>query len=410
MTSIALAGWRFRYPDQERWAIDGVDLTLRPGEITWLGGAIGAGTSTLLLGMAGLAPRLTGGDASGVVRHDGRAPAARSPLQDGIGYLGPSPALQISGVARTVRDEVAVGPMNLGRPAATIRTATQSALERLHLTHLAERAPGRLSGGETQRVLLACLLASEPSAWLLDEPFSALDRASAAELRQLLRDVAARGATVAVACDDADSMLAVADRLVVLRQGRVALDGDPRHLLAGDDVDAAGMGTTDAATVARLAHVPAPRPITQPELLRCVDVPVAPPSVERPEPQPHGDGDGESLRMQGVAFAYPDGPLVVDGVDLTVGRGEAVGIFGANGAGKSTLLRLAMALEHPVAGTVCTLGRPTTGRHPEDLAPIAGFLFQQAERQLFAGSVHAECAWAPRLAGWDQDRDQRRGQ
>ncbi len=111
-----------------------------------------------------------------------------------------------------------------------------------------------------------------------------------------------------------------------------------------------------------------------------------------------------ALRMSGVTFAYPGGTPVLDGVTLSLAAGEAVGLFGANGAGKSTLLRLAMALEHPNAGSVETLGRGTTGRHPEDFAPTVGFLFQQPERQLFATSVQSECSLAPRLAGWPAPR------
>lgn len=111
-----------------------------------------------------------------------------------------------------------------------------------------------------------------------------------------------------------------------------------------------------------------------------------------------------ALRMSGVVFRYPGGPAVLDGVDLEIGAGEAVGLFGSNGAGKSTLLRLAMALEHPLAGSIETLGRPTAGGNPEDLAPMAGFLFQQPERQLFAASVRSECTLAPRLAGWSERR------
>ena len=111
-----------------------------------------------------------------------------------------------------------------------------------------------------------------------------------------------------------------------------------------------------------------------------------------------------ALRMSDVAFRYPGGQPVLDGVTVSVVPGEAVGLFGANGAGKSTLLRLGMALEHPASGSVETLGSATKGRHPEDFAPRAGFLFQQPERQLFATSVKAECTLAPRLAGWDEAR------
>ena len=61
---------RVRYPVQERWAVDGIDLEIAPGHVTWLTGALGSGTSTLLLALAGLAPRLTGGERSGTVLAD----------------------------------------------------------------------------------------------------------------------------------------------------------------------------------------------------------------------------------------------------------------------------------------------------------------------------------------------------
>jgi len=258
---------RVRYPVQERWAVDGIDLEIAPGHVTWLTGALGSGTSTLLLALAGLAPRLTGGERSGTVLADNVDVAAISPLSQGIAYLGPSPALQISGIAKTVHDEVAVGPMNLGQPRDTCLAATRDALERLGVGHLADRAPNALSGGETQRVLVAALLATRPAAWLLDEPFSALDHASTVRLQRLLRELAAEGATVVVACDDADTMLDVADRMIVMQQGRIALDGDPRDLLASDAVHAAGAGSTDAAELAREAGMAAPRPIRRADLI-----------------------------------------------------------------------------------------------------------------------------------------------
>ncbi len=258
---------RVRYPVQDRWAVDGVTLDIQRGRITWLSGALGSGTSTLLLALAGLAPRITGGDREGTVTANGVDVATLSPLSADIAYLGPSPAQQISGIAKTVRDEVAVGPMNLGRSREEGIRVTECALRRFRIDHLADRAPGALSGGETQRVLLAALLAGSPAAWLLDEPFSALDHASASHLQQLLVEVARGGATVVVACDDADLMVDLADRLIVMQNGRVVLDGAPGELLGGDAIIAAGGSTTDVATLARAAGIAAPRPLRRAELL-----------------------------------------------------------------------------------------------------------------------------------------------
>ena len=392
----------FRYPAQPALALDGIDLKIASGGVTWLTGALGSGTSTLLLTLSGLAPRITGGERGGVITCEQRDPATRHPLVDGIAYLGPAPALQLSGVARTVRDEVAVGPMNLGWPRERILAAAESAMQRMGVAHLADRAPGALSGGETQRVLLAALLAGAPRVWLLDEPFSALDRGSRCAVGTLLHELAREGATVIVSCDDADAMVDVADRVVVLQRGKVALDGSPRELLAGDALLAAGASTTDAAALAALAGRRAPRPIATAALLaQIAPRPADTPTVAAP---PRQSTDAPRLTFERVQFGYPLGPPVLTETSVTIAAGEAVGLFGKNGAGKSTLLRLAMALEQPTGGVVHTVGEATTGRGPEDLAPRVGFLFQQPERQLFAPSVRAECAVAPTLAGWLPDR------
>lgn len=394
----------FRYPAQERDALSGVTLTIAPNTVTWMTGALGSGTSTMLLAAAGLAPRLTAGTRGGRVELDGRDPSTASPLTHGVAYLGPSPMLQLSGIAKTVRDEVAIGPMNLGWTREQIIVAVNSALDRLAVQHLAERSPTQLSGGETQRVLLAALFATAPTTWLLDEPFSALDRRARLDVASLLTSLAGEGATVVVACDDADAMLVAAHRLIVFENGRIAIDGIPSELLAGDVLPATGSGTTDAAGLAAAAGFVAPRPITVTDLLSRVVRHDPPSSTALPAAQVFTDQATPVLQVEAVAFRYPKGPVVLHDTSVRVHAGEAVGLFGTNGAGKSTLLRLAMALEQPVSGVVRTLGVDTAGRGPEDLAPRVGFLFQQPERQLFAASVRAECLMAPSLAGWTRER------
>jgi energy-coupling factor transport system ATP-binding protein len=109
------------------------------------------------------------------------------------------------------------------------------------------------------------------------------------------------------------------------------------------------------------------------------------------------------LAMEQVGFAY-GAHSVLEGVSLQVNAGEGVALLGANGAGKTTLTRLAMALLHPVAGRVITVGRATTGRRPEDLAGTVGYLFQHPEAQLFARTVQAEVAFGPERLGWSMER------
>lgn len=403
MTTLTTAQLRLRYPAQPTWAVDDVTLAIHSHQITWLTGALGAGTSTLLLTLAGLAPRLTGGERSGMVRLRDDDPATLAPLPSGIAYLGPTPALQLSGIGRTVRDEIAIGPMNLGWPIERVRAAVQDVLERMEIVHLADRAPRQLSGGEQQRVLLAALAVTRPRLWLLDEPFSALDATGRAHIGQWLRELADAGAVVVVACDEADTMRSLADRLIVMDHGRIALDGAPDAVLAGEALGATGAATTDAATLAALANMAAPRPLDTETLLARVGLAPRPVTLEA-TPSEEAPASSALLHCHGVHFDYPGSPPVLRGIDLAVHPGDAVGLFGVNGAGKSTLLRLAMALDHPREGVVRVVGRDTRGAHPEDFAPTVGFLFQQPERQLFSASVRAECAVGPRFAGWSAAR------
>lgn len=399
MSTLVTQDLRARWPAQPHWALDGISLRMRAGELTWLHGPLGAGSSTLLLALAGLLPRLTGGEREGEVRCGGQDPSTRSPLGGGIGYLGPSPALQLSGIARTVHDEVAMGAVNLGWPRVRILEATAAIIARTGIAALADRAPDQLSGGETQRVLLAGLLVTAPDVLLLDEPFSALDQIAREAMADLLVALAHEGCTVVVACDDADTMRHRADRLIVLHEGRVALDGVPDELLAGDALLALGAATTGAAELAHRAGWPAPRPLAVPALIGMLPhVPLSPAAAIAPL-SPAATA-APPLVLDRVTFGYPGRPPVFRETSLTLAAGTSTGALGPNGAGKSTLLRLAMALEHPGGGTVRSLDQLTTGRGPEDFAPAVGFLFQQPERQLFAASVRAECAMGPRLAGW----------
>jgi energy-coupling factor transporter ATP-binding protein EcfA2 len=244
----------FRYGDSAAAALIDVTVSLEAGVVAWFTGAAGAGTSTLLLLAAGLAPLHTGGTASGSVSLLGenpQSPEGRKRLAGRVAYVAADPASQLSGIAETVRREVAFAPANLGRPREQILAAADRALERMEIAHLAERVPASLSGGEQQRVVIASMLALEPDAWLLDEPGSALDARGREKLAIVLTEEARRGALVMVASEDADWMVGWAERLIIMKEGRVVRDGVPVALLADPSLVETGAGSTAIATFAR---------------------------------------------------------------------------------------------------------------------------------------------------------------
>jgi energy-coupling factor transporter ATP-binding protein EcfA2 len=255
----------FTYPGASAPALRRCSLSALAGEITWLTGALGAGTSTALLVAAGLAPRHSGGERTGTATTlglDPAPPSAGGALGGRVALVLSSPAAQLSGIAETVAQEIAFAPANLGWPRARIHERVTRALATMEIAHLAARDPGTLSGGEMQRTVIAAMLVLEPELWLLDEPTAALDAAGRALVHRLMRSEAARGAAIVIASEDTDGLLGVADRLVVFEQGTPALDGRPDAALRGDRVWEAGAASTTIAGLGRAAGVAAPRPLT----------------------------------------------------------------------------------------------------------------------------------------------------
>lgn len=248
---VTLDAVTFTYPDAPAAALRDVSLAIEAGTVTGVTGPVGAGTSTLLLVAGGFAPRLTGGALRG----------KREVATERVGIVFATPWTQLTGLATTVRAEVAFAPASLGRPREAVLAAGAAALRDLGVEHLADRDPGALSGGELQRVVVAAVLAMEPELLVLDDPAAELDPAGADALYALLPALARRGTAVLVATQDVERLARTASRVLVLDEGRVARDGPPAAVL--DD--------TDVARIARAAGWPAPLPLDVAAVLAGVD-------------------------------------------------------------------------------------------------------------------------------------------
>jgi molybdate transport system ATP-binding protein len=209
-----------------------VALEVAPGETVALLGPNGSGKSTALDVTAGLLVPDTGR-----VELDGRVLTDVGPGRPGIrvapharrtALLGQEPLLfpHLDAV-----ENVAFGPRSAGVPRSTARATAQQWLDEVGVGELADRRPGQLSGGQAQRVAVARALAADPALLLLDEPMAALDVAVLPALRQTLRRVLADRTVVFVTHDPLDALL-LADRVVVLSDGRVVEQGTSSEVLS----------------------------------------------------------------------------------------------------------------------------------------------------------------------------------
>ncbi|MDR3053721.1 MAG: ATP-binding cassette domain-containing protein, partial [Coriobacteriales bacterium] len=230
----------FRYPSQQSTALQEVDFAVEKGAYVVLLGANGSGKSTL----ARLANGLLVPDA-GAVCVDGTSTAVHETLRElrsNVGVVSQDPDNQI--VSTTVLDDVAFGPENLGLPPAVIAERCAAALALVGLSGFDERDPNTLSGGEKQRLVIAGVLAMEPSYLVLDEPCSMLDAMGRSEVRAAIAALRARGHGILHITHDLDETLS-ASKVLVLEKGKLVFSGSPDELLAeGALLERCGIGPT----------------------------------------------------------------------------------------------------------------------------------------------------------------------
>jgi thiamine transport system ATP-binding protein len=204
-------------------AVDHLDLDAGDGEVVAVLGPSGCGKSTLLRAIAGLEPLV-----DGTIAIDGDDLAGRRPDQRDVGLMCQDHALFPH---RTVGDNVAFGPRMRGASRQEVRERVEQVLGLVDLAGFAARRVTELSGGEQQRVALARALAPRPRLLMLDEPLGSLDRTLRDQLLQQLPEVFGRvGCTVLYVTHDQDEALSLADRVAVMRAGRLVQTASPNEL------------------------------------------------------------------------------------------------------------------------------------------------------------------------------------
>lgn len=254
---IRLENVSYAYPQAKAPALRNITLSVPEGQFLAVVGGNGAGKSTLSYLLSGFIPHHFKGALRGEVEVAGidLLQSSLGSIAGKIGLVFSNPFNQISGARFTVEEEVAFGLENMGVPRPEMLARVKKVLEITGLHEVARRSPYALSGGQQQRLALASMLVMEPRLLVLDEPTSQLDPMGKKEVFTVLATFAAESEMTVVLIEHELEWIAdYTERVIVMNEGRLIEDGEPRRVLADEGLISLGVGNSAYTRVAREAR------------------------------------------------------------------------------------------------------------------------------------------------------------
>ena len=404
---IEVKNLRYTYTGSEDLVLKGIDFAVRKGEIVGIMGPTGAGKTTLCLALSALAPHSIGGKVEGDVVIGGMKTTQHEygDVAKKIGIVFQDPETQLFGME--VHEDVALRLMNMGFPKNEIDQKVKSALHTVRLDHFEKRFPYTLSGGEKQRVAIAGALAADPEILILDEPTSELDPIGKREVFDAVNELSrSRETTIVVVDHNSDELVRIADRILVMKEGRVVSEGDVKDVLSR--VGELGVRIPDTVQLGNLlkqhgqwkeydypATVDAAydtlSSILQKNRYRALAGATETTEIEKGKP---------IIEVKDLWHIYGKGSeeeaVALQELNLEIYEGDFVALIGQNGSGKTTLAKHFNGLLKPTKGNVFVGGVDTRKTSCTKLAEIVGYCFQNPDHQIFNTKVWDEVAFGPR--------------
>lgn len=402
--------------------LKGVDLTIKKGEFIALLGRNGSGKTTFSKQLNAI---LRPSEGTVTVDEMGTKDADKLyEIRQRVGMVFQNPDNQM--VAASVEEEVAFGPENLGMESDTIVARVKQALEQVRMWKRRKTAPNHLSGGQKQRIAIAGILAMHPDYIVLDEPTAMLDPKGRKEVMEALQRLnQEQEMTVILITHDMEEA-ALASRVILLADGQMRFDGRPEKFF-GADALLAEMGM-EAPLSYRV------RKLIDSDVFekKIGDARVEEATIDKREKVAEYDKTGREweasselvdkkknkkaeaetdeknqdlLSLQNVSYIYSPGTayekVALDDVNLSLGKGEIVGLAGHTGSGKSTMIQLLNGLLKPTSGTVTFEGKDihAKGYSGNYLRSKVGMVFQYPEHQMICDTVWEDVAFGPGKQG-----------
>jgi energy-coupling factor transport system ATP-binding protein len=416
---IILKNVTYKYPGSDKPALKNIDLKIRKGEIILITGPTGAGKTTLCSLINGLIPHFYGGSLEGdvIVHGINTRNSYIGYLSTIVGLLFQDPSSQL--VTASVEDEIAFGLENLGLTIDEIDNRINWALDFIGLKEYKQQPPYALSGGQQQACALASILAMKPLIYVLDEPTSNLDPIGSLNVFKLLKKISLEERkTILIVEHKLEELIDLVDRVIVMNEGKIIMEGNPREILGGEAEFLNSIGL-EAPQIALFAHEVKKLginlqniPLTIDEGYECfskifanigekVTIPQENHQLEKTEKE-------LIIQIKDVWFQYPNGCMALKGVTTNFYKGEFVAIIGQNGSGKTTLAKNINGLLRPTKGEVIVFNMNTKMVPIHKIINYVGYVFQNPDHQLFSRRVYDEIAFGPKNIGLSKEEIDKR--
>ena len=233
MGYLKLENVNYKYPLEEKNALQNINIEIKKGEFWAVIGKNGSGKTTLCNILRRFVPDFYKGELTGKITLEGKElkDYSQKEIVQKIGFVFQNPFTQISGVKNTVFEEIAYGLENLGIERETIISEVEKILKLLEIEKLRDKNPYNLSGGQKQRVALASIIAMNPDILVIDEPTSQLDPKGTEDIFKIINLMANEGKTIILVEHKLELIAEYAENILVLDEGEIILSGKANEVL-----------------------------------------------------------------------------------------------------------------------------------------------------------------------------------
>lgn len=423
---LKISNLTYTYQGEDKPAISNINLEIDEGEFIVLMGPSGCGKSTLALCINGIIPNVLGGEFEGRIEVEGLNTQEHEvyELSTKVGIVFQNPDSQLCNLI--VKDELSFGPENLLVEKSEILKSIGEYLNFVALSHKENSNIYELSGGEKQRIAIASVLTMYPKMVILDEPTSNLDPIGARGIIKVIKELnKKKNLTVLLIDHEVSSILYLADRLIILDEGIIMYDGNPRYILEkyGDNIFK-NIGvripkiTQLAVRLNKKGFKISPFPLTVKEAVKSI---LKEKTIEVKEKEKLytesrvGSVEEKAefviekiIDVKGLNFKYPNGTRAVKDVTFSINKGDMVALMGKNGSGKTTLGSLLIGLNKPDSGKGVIANLDINKSSINELSKKIGYVFQYPEHQFITSSCYDEIAFSLKSEKFEESEKKHR--